>query len=207
MLGLFPAFLAGLVLNTLVAQNREELEQRFRALQVTVAARELKAGEILVEADLDTRAIPTQLVSGSLVLWDWREMAAGQRLLADVPRGELLRWSDFDPGRDAPTLALREGTVGVNVDVTALPELLPGARVRLRRLGKYTGMQSELVDEARVVAVDGTTGPEPGPDEKNDAVRVALLELSPDVAARVIAADVHRELVVEPLPSAEVRHE
>ncbi|MFN7132064.1 MAG: SAF domain-containing protein [Myxococcales bacterium] len=196
-LGALPALVVGVVLASKLQEADDELAQRFRPLRVAVAARALAAGERLGEADLDLRSIPAQQMTGSLVLWDWRVMALGPPLVAAVAEGELLRWSDFDPGSDAPSTLLRPGMVGVNVDTSQLGELKPGERLRLRRRGRYTGLESDLVADARVVAFDGTIGPEPGPDEKADAVLVALLEVPEALAGRVVAADVHGELVLE----------
>jgi Flp pilus assembly protein CpaB len=173
-----------------------EEASRFRPVQVAVAVRAIPKGKRIDEADLDFRTIPASRTTGSLVLWPWRVMAVGQEVVADVPRGELLRWSDFDPRAAAPSRSLSPGTVGANVRAETLATVKPGERVKLSSRDRYTAVEAPLLDEARVVAVDGTTGPEPGPDENNDAVIVALIEVPLAKASEVLLAESRGDVVL-----------
>lgn len=196
LLGLLVAVGFGLFLFYVHQMLLPEEESRFRPAQVAVAVRGIPRGKRVEEADLDFRTIPASRTTGSLVLWPWRVMAVGQEVVAEVPRGELVRWSDFDPRAGAPSQSLAQGTVGANVRAETLATVKPGERVKLSSRDRYTAVEAPLVDEARVVAVDGTTGPEPGPDEKNDEVIVALIEVPLAKAPEVLLAESRGDVVL-----------
>ena len=187
---------AGLFLFNLDRIAQEQTAEEFRPIQVGVAVRDLPAGKLLSQEDLDFRTIPWARFTPTLVLWAWRPMAVGQRLLGDVPRGEFLRWTDFDPSVGAPSRALGEGQLGANVDASSLKDVKPGEHVRVSARDRYNAIERLLVEDARVVAVDGTTAQEPGPDEKADEIWVALLEIAPSRVGEVLLAESRGEIVL-----------
>ncbi|HEY0214866.1 MAG TPA: SAF domain-containing protein [Cellulomonas sp.] len=135
---------------------------------VAVAARDLRAGTTLAEADIDLRAVAVALVPGALTAQDGATGPSpdvgnvGRRLAVPVPEGLPLVPSLFaDPDTEGPP-----GTVVVPVrfadpEVAAL--LTPGTRVDVVAAAMLDGQPPERVARDATVLAPATGATVAGP--------------------------------------------
>ncbi|MFY0565218.1 SAF domain-containing protein [Archangium lansingense] len=94
-------------------------------VSITVAVRDIAAGERVTEADFTDLLVPKEWVTTSLVKPDSREYIIGQRVLLPVMKGDLISWSLFETTRDS---TIRESCASASGQPATAAEQVSRAR-------------------------------------------------------------------------------
>lgn len=115
---------AALGMRAWIQRERQEVEKDFDPVEITVAARNLKKGDIIAPRVLTAKLIPRNLVVGGMIPKSEQELYAGRILMENVMTGEpvfrqlletrsekrLTLESEVRPGRRAVTLRVDQVT-------------------------------------------------------------------------------------------------
>jgi Flp pilus assembly protein CpaB len=100
-------------------------------VSVTVAVRDIAAGERVTEADVTDVLVSTEWVTTSYVKSDSRQYIIGQRVLLPVMKGDLFAWNLFETTADS---TLRERCASVTSQpATAAEQVARSRQVLLER--------------------------------------------------------------------------
>lgn len=77
--------------------GKEPKDSTPEQVSVTVAVRDIAAGERVTEADIADVLVPKEWVTSSYVKPDSRQYIIGQRVLLPIMKGDMISWNLFDP--------------------------------------------------------------------------------------------------------------
>lgn len=174
-----------------IAVYKKSLEKTEDMVEVVVPARAIARGELIAQADLTLRKIPSQYTDSNSITGSTYETAIGQRVEFDLDRGKPVLWAHLEGGQ-SPTFSgkvptgLRAMTIRVDEINSISGFLQPKDRIDLLLTygEKETKQIFPLIQNLNVIA----TGVQTFVDKHSSAQRAfttITIQVTPDQAKKI----------------------